>query len=119
METKIAECDKSVLSSLCARGRPVRGRSVKNVRSVIHKPRFQCKQCDSTYDSFLKLRKHKLSEHSKSFNSSQHSLVSIKHSTRNNSFSDEELLCEDLTLESLPGDISTKNQLEMEKVSTS
>ena len=36
MESKIVECDKDVLASLCARGRPVRGRSVKNVRSMIY-----------------------------------------------------------------------------------
>ena len=80
-------------------GRPIKPRTVKSIRSEINQPYFSCKKCDDAFDSYSKLRKHKLSEHSNSMNSSGNSMMSIKHSTRNNSFSEEMLLCEDLTLE--------------------
>ena len=45
--------------------------------------------------------------------------MSIKHSTRNNSFSDEMLLCEDLTLNILPGGSTHKLPLELSKLCVS
>ena len=43
--------------------------------------------------SSMQLKKHKMNEHSRSLNISGRSILSINHSTRNNSFSDA-LLCE-------------------------
>ena len=97
IKLKIEEYDSAVLISLGPK-RPVRAtRSVKSVRSIIHQSHFSCKRCDYTSITQAKLKKHKLTEHSKSLNVSQ-SILSVKHSTRNNSFSDEMLLCDDLTI---------------------
>ena len=112
---KIVDYDRSVMVALLGvRGRPIRARSVKKVRSVINYPHFLCKKCDSAFDSYILLKKHRVTEHTKSFNSSQNSIRSIKHSTRNNSFSDEMLMCDDVTLFSFSGQNDERIPLEEE-----
>ena len=99
MKAKIIEYDKAVIKTLNAKlGRPIKPRSAKSIRSDINQPFFSCKHCDDAFYSYSKLRRHKLNEHSNSMTSLGNSLISIKHSTRNNSFSYEMLLCEDITL---------------------
>ena len=98
-KSKISEYDEAVKASLSAKGRPVRAKSVKGVLSVSHQTIFACKKCGNRFESLLKLKRHKVSYHSNSLNFSENSVVSIKHSTRNNSFSEEMLLCDNITLE--------------------
>ena len=98
LSTKISEYDRKVHTSLAARGRPLRPRSVKTVRSFINQPQFICKNCDKKFDNHTQLKKHKFTEHSKSFISSETSVSYIKHSTRNNSIAEEMLPCEDITI---------------------
>jgi hypothetical protein len=88
---------------------------VKSIRSDINQPYFLCKKCDDAFDSYSKLKKHKITVHtfSNSMNSlGNKSLLSIKHSTRNNSLSEEMLLCDDITLFNLGESNSTKPALE-------
>ena len=98
-KSKISEYDNAVKLSLSAKGRPVRAKSVKSVLSVSQQAIFGCKKCDNRFDSLLKLKRHKIAYHSKSLNFSDNSDISIKHSTRNNSFSEEMLLHDNMTLE--------------------
>ena len=95
---EISEYDKTVFATLAARGRPIRPRSVKSVRSVINQSNFTCKRCCSEFVNHNQLKKHKLSVHSTSFNTSETSLMSIRNSTRNNSFVEDMLLCDDISL---------------------
>ena len=103
---KIAEYDKAVIVSLKEERVPLKQktprratRSVKNVRSVIQLPYFICKKCGFKTKSNALLKKHKLTEHTKSFEHSRSSLISVRHSTRNNSLSEEMLLCDDISVE--------------------
>ena len=89
MKVSINEYDKAIVASLGAKGRPLRARSVKSVRSVIQTPQFVCKKCDFKYNNYTELKKHKVSEHSNILNFSDNSVLSIKHSTRNNSISED------------------------------
>ena len=98
MKTEINDYDKNVYTTFAARGRPLRPRSVKNIRSIINQQQFNCKKCDNKFESYTQFKKHKFAEHSKSFDSSQTSIFSIKQSTRNNSMTGEMLLCEDITI---------------------
>ena len=99
MKAKIVEYDKAVITALNAKpGRPIKPRSVKSIRSDINQPFFSCTNCDDAFSTYSKLRRHKITEHSNSIHSLGNSLISIKHSTRNNSLSEEMLLCEDITL---------------------
>ena len=99
MKLKIIEYDKGVITALNAKpGRPIKPRSVKSIRSDINQPFFSCKHCDDAFNRYSKLKRHKFTEHSVSINSLGNSLLSIKHSTRNNSLSEEMLLCDDVTL---------------------
>ena len=95
MKTQIAEFDKSVIKTLNS-GKPIKPISIKSIRSNINQPFFSCQKCDDAFDSFSKLRRHKVTEHTNSMNTSSNQ--SIKHSTRNNSLSEEMILCEDITL---------------------
>ena len=95
---KISQYDRSVYTTLSARGRPIRPRSVKSVRSVIHQSNFTCKCCGYEFVNYNQLKKHKLTEHGNSFNSTGNSLLSIRHSTRNNSIVEDLLLCEDMSI---------------------
>ena len=99
-KSKITEFDKMVIATLGPKQKlPMRaGRSVKTIRSIINQPHFICKLCDFTSNTSSQLRKHKLTVHSKSFNSTGNSILPITHSTRNNSFSDI-VLCEDISIE--------------------
>ena len=44
-KAQIKDYDMTVISSLSARGRPLKARSVKNIRSVIQQVDFTCKKC--------------------------------------------------------------------------
>ena len=99
---EITQFDRALISSLNPKNTPLRAsRSVKNIRSVIHQSSFKCKKCDFTCKTFAQLRRHKVSIHSKSFDTSDNSMLPIIHSTRNNSFNDERLLCEDISIEKI------------------
>ena len=99
MKLKIIEYDKAVLAALNTRpGRPIKPRSVKSIRSEINQPFFHCKKCDAAFDTYSKLKRHKVTVHSKSVDSLGNSLMSIKHSTRNNSLSEEMLMLDDITV---------------------
>ena len=107
---QISRYDCSVFTSLSARGRPIRPRTVKSVRSVIHQSNFTCKKCGYEFSNYNQFKKHKFTEHNTSFNSSENSLMSIRNSTRNNSFAEEMLLCEDISITGI------KNSLEEEQM---
>ena len=100
VKSDITEFDKMVISTLNPTQRqPVKtSRSVKTVRSIINQPHFICKHCEFTFNTYSQLQRHKITVHSKSFNGSQNSILPLTHSTRNNSFTDELLLGEDLSL---------------------
>ena len=111
LSTKISEYDKKVHTTLAVRGRPLRPRSVKNIRSLINQQQFICKKCDRKFDNHTQLKKHKFTEHSTSFISSENSLISIKHSTRNNSVMEEMLLCEDITINMNEETVNENNRM--------
>ena len=96
-QVQIMECDKAIISSMLKPSAPLRTRSVKSIRSSINQPLFTCKKCDFQTISSVQFKKHKHAEHSISFNTSGKSVLSIKQSTRNNSFS-EALMCEEIPL---------------------
>ena len=98
LRKEINDYDDKVMSTFSLRGRPLRPRSVKNIRSIINQLQFKCKKCDNKFESHTQLKKHKFEEHSNSFNSTQNSIFSIKQSTRNDSMTEEMLLCEDITI---------------------
>ena len=98
LKKQITQYDDAVKISLSARGRPLRGKSLKSIRSEIQQSKFLCQKCDNQFESFSKLKKHKAIDHSKSLNLTNHSELSIRHSTRNNSFSESMLLCDNITL---------------------
>ena len=99
MKSRIVEYNKSVITALNKQpGRPIKPRSVKSIRSDINQPYFSCKRCDVAFDSYGKLKRHKFTEHTNSINSSSNSLLSIKQSTRNNSFKEDMLLVEDINV---------------------
>ena len=50
-KVQINEYDKTVINSLNARGRPLKARSVKNIRSVIQQVDFKCKKCGEYFTS--------------------------------------------------------------------
>ena len=116
LKANIIEYDRAVKVALNQKpGRPIKPRSVKSIRSDINQPYFSCKKCDDAFDNYGKLKKHKVTVHtfSNSMNSvGNNSLLSIKHSTRNNSLSEEMLLCEDITLFNLGESNSAKPSLE-------
>ena len=109
MKQKIVDYDKNVVTTLIKNaGKPLKRKSVKSIRSIINQPFFQCTRCDDAFDSYMKLKKHKVSEHSCSINSSNSSIEPIQHSTRNNSLCEEILLCEDITIDNLGTTNTTK-----------
>ena len=99
LKRQISQYDDAVKISLSARGRPLRAKSLKSIRSEIQQSKFVCQKCNNQDESFRKLQKHKDIEHSKSFNLTNHSELSIKHSTRNNSFSESMLLCDKVNID--------------------
>ena len=115
MKSRIVEYNKSVITALNKQpGRSIKPRSVKSIRSDINQPYFSCKRCDDAFDSYGKLKRHKFTEHTNSINSSSNSLLSIKQSTRNNSFAEEMLLVEDITVVNSDNSESTKYTFEDE-----
>ena len=115
-QAQIKEYDKTVIKSLNARGRPLKARSVKNIRSVIQQVDFICTKCSNTFASHGHLRKHKAETHTTSFNSSNNSVLSIKNSTRNNSVAGEMLLCDDITINDGPQNHKNREILEIDFV---
>ena len=111
MKTQIVDFDKSVIKTLNS-GKPIKSRSIKSIRSNINQPFFSCQKCDDAFDSFNKLKRHKVTEHTNSINSSGNQ--SIKHSTRNNSLSEEMMLCEDITLFNIENKDSETCNLELD-----
>ena len=114
-KVEINEYDKTVISSLNARGRPLKARSVRNIRSAIQQVDFKCKKCGDNFTSHGQLMRHKVGNHANSFNLSNNSSLSVKHSTRNNLLEDEMLLCDDITIND---DNTNKEILEIEYVET-
>ena len=98
---KIAEYDKTVVSSLAPKQRPLHAtKSLKGIRSIIHQPSFSCQKCSFSANNQSHLKRHKNMDHTKSFNKSDStSSKFVKQSTRNNSLSEEMLICENLTIE--------------------
>ena len=113
-KAQIKDYDMTVISSLSARGRPLKARSVKNIRSVIQQVDFSCKKCCSTFSSHGQLRKHKAETHTTSLNISNNSSLSIKNSTRNDSIAGEMLLCDDITINDGPKNHINQEVLEIE-----
>ena len=91
VKSDIVDFDKSVSVSLGVKKKPLKPKSVQQIRRNIFQKSLCCKECDITFKSASFLKNHKSLEHTQS------SINIVKHSTRNNSFSDA-LLCEDLTL---------------------
>ena len=107
MKLKIDEYDKAVITTLNAKGRPLKARSVKTVRSAIQQVDFTCKKCGNIFPSHTQLMKHKAEHHTSSFNSSR---SMIENFNKSNFLSDEKLLCDDITI----NDSSKKDTLAIE-----
>ena len=112
-KVQINEYDKMVINSLNARGRPLKARSIKNIRSVIQQVDFKCKKCDENFTSHGQLMRHKVGKHANSFNLSNNSDVSIKHLRRNNLPEDGMLLLDDITINDGPENYTNKEILEV------
>ena len=97
VKEKIITYDSKVIVTLGKKKGPLKGKTTKKVRSIIN----HCKKCDKKFETNNALRQHKFVNHTATNDSSLNSENSLKHSTRNDSMS-ELLLCEDITISSLP-----------------
>ena len=102
IQGEVDEYDKSVIAALGKKQRLTKmTKSVRSVRSSIHQSNLNCTRCDFTSKNQSVIRKHKMMQHSKNMHCSQNSMLSIKQSTRNNSFAEEMMLCEDISIDSI------------------
>ena len=102
IQSEVDEYDKAVIATLGKKQRLIKmTKSVRSVRSSIHQTNLNCTKCDFTLKNQSVLRKHKMVQHSKNMHCSQNSMVSIRQSTRNNSFAEEMMLCEDISIDSI------------------
>ena len=104
-KTQISFFDEYVLKAFGG-NKPVLRRSTR-YKPISH---FKCKRCDETFLTNAKLKTHKLSVHTVSFNSTNQSglMEVVMHSTRDNSLC--EVMGENLTIEDI-SNLEVKDEL--------
>ena len=90
--------NKAVINAFTV-NKPIKAKSCRSVKGLKQLPNFSCKRCEYSSRNIASLKKHKIAKHTNIDDSQDLSCLSVKHSTRNNSFAeDEKLLCEDISL---------------------
>ena len=97
-EVDIENYNKAVIKAFSA-NKPIKAKSCRSVKGLKLQAKFPCKRCDFSTKSVANLKKHKLAKHTGNNDSQSSDCIIVKHSTRNNSFADDEkLLVEDISL---------------------